>query len=611
MKLQYLANCNEMQKKAIMHESGPAMCLAGPGSGKTFVLTHRIKYLIEELSIAPSKILVITFSKAAAKEMQQRFYSIMGNQNFPVTFGTFHAIFFHMLCQHQNYSANSIISLQQKKYFLKMAIAESKTDFVFDKETIEDILQKFSYIKNSGENDCFLEIKRDEFDIKALYSIYQRILSENRKLDFDDMMLLCHKMLTEHPQILSYYQNQYQYVLIDEYQDINPIQYDMIKKLILPERNLFVVGDDDQSIYGFRGSDPSIMLRFKQDFPDGVLIAFPINYRSTGGIVKAAGRLILKNKNRYQKEFKANVQSENGVRFYEYVTVEEQQAEILNYVKEKKREGSDQRCAILLRTNLEASFWAELFTKERIPYRMKEKMKHCYDSFICRDLLCYLRLSRGSSAVSDLVTVMNRPLRYISRGCLKGTTFSFDEIKQFYHTKPYMLETINQLEYQLKWLSKMDLYAAINFIRKGIGYEDYLKTLAVEQNASYEKWLETLDALHQRMSMFQTVSMLEHHIDEYTSLISKQRMEDRQEGITIMTYHASKGLEFDEVILPSCNEGYTPHKKAIGDAGIEEERRLFYVAMTRAKKLLHICYIKGNHDRKHLISRFVKEIKQK
>ena len=223
--------------------------------------------------------------------------------------------------------------------------------------------------------------------------------------------------------------------------------------------------------------------------------------------------------------------------------------------------------------------------------------------------MCYLRLARGSCSTEDLVTIMNRPLRYLSRGCVNGKTFHFDDLKNFYYEKPYMLEKINQLEYELKWLSKMDIFSSINYIRKGIGYEDYLKTLAMEQNMSYEKWFDILNELHRRMGMFHTVSQLERHIEEYSLLLSKQHLDETNEGITIMTYHASKGLEFEEVILPNCNEGYTPHRKSEGEKGIEEERRLFYVAMTRAKKQLHICYVKGNKDNKHLVSRFVGELK--
>ena len=598
-----------MQQKAIMHESGPVMCLAGPGSGKTFVLTYHIKYLIEELNVEPSKILVITFSKAAAKEMQQRFVSIMGNQILPVKFGTFHAIFFHMLCQHQGYSANSIISLQEKKKYLKIIIQEIHSDLICDQEILEEILQKISFVKNRGIELGFKDLQMNEYDFEKIFYRYQKMLFEHRKLDFEDMMLLCQKMLNDHSQILSFYQEQFQYILIDEYQDINSVQYDIIKKLIIPKRNLFVVGDDDQAIYSFRGSDPSIMLQFKTDFPDGEIITFPINYRSVESVVNCANKLIKENKARYKKEIKAKQCHQQGIHFYEYETMEQQQADIISLIKRQKNAGIYDSCAILLRTNVEASFWAELLLKEKLSYRMKEKINNIYDSFICRDLLCYLRLARGSCSTEDLVTIMNRPLRYLSRGCVNGKTFRFDDLKNFYFEKTYMLEKINQLEYELKWLSKMDIFSSINYIRKGIGYEDYLKTLSMEHNMSYEKWFDILNELHRRMGMFHTVSQLERHIEEYSLLLSKQHLDKTNEGITIMTYHASKGLEFEEVILPNCNEGYTPHRKCEGEKGMEEERRLFYVAMTRAKKQLHICYVKGNKDNKHLVSRFVRELK--
>ena len=294
-----------MQQKAIMHESGPVMCLAGPGSGKTFVLTYHIKYLIEELNVEPSKILVITFSKAAAKEMQQRFVSIMGKQILPVKFGNFHAIFFHMLCQHQGYSANSIISLREKKKYLKIIIQEIHSDLICDQEILEEILQKISFVKNRGIESGFTDLQMNEYDLKKIFYRYQEMLFEHRKLDFEDMMLLCQKMLNDHSQILSFYQEQFQYILIDETQDMNQLQYDIMKLLAAPRNNLFMVGDDDQSIYRFRGAKPEIMLGFEKDYPQSECILLDTNYRSRKQIVESALKVINHNDNRYEKEIKA------------------------------------------------------------------------------------------------------------------------------------------------------------------------------------------------------------------------------------------------------------------------------------------------------------------
>lgn len=599
---------NSAQVAAITHEHGPVLCLAGPGSGKTFVLTHRIRYLILEKHIDPSKILVITFSKAAARQMEQRFYKLMNDQYYPVRFGTFHAIFFQILSRYEGYTTKDILTLSQKKKYLKTVLLQMDYQGRVDTESMETILSHISYMKNKYDQTRMSEMEKNIPQFRSIYRQYEKMIRREHKLDFDDMLVLCYDLLKKRPDILEEYCSQWEHVLIDEYQDINGVQYEIVKWLIKLRGNLFAVGDDDQSIYGFRGSDPSIMLRFQEDFQNGTIIPLNKNYRSTKGIVNCAKEIIRENKKRYEKEVIA-VKEGGGLALHAFASKEEEYMDLLEKLHNAKKEGCLERHACLFRTNMDASYLAELLLKEKIPYVMKEKPYNPYDHFISWDLLHYLHLKEGNRSIHEFIPVMNRPLRYISRDALNSMEkqVDLDALKRFYAGKEYMIKNIQKLEYDLLRMKKMDLFAAVNYIRKGIGYDDYLRKQAIEQNVSPDEYIKTADELQKRFGMFGSLSELEEHIDSYRETIEKTRQNrtEEEKGVHIMTYHASKGLEFDTVYLPDCNEGNIPYKKSITPEQIEEERRLFYVAVTRAKEELYISYIGGSKDNQHLVSRFL------
>lgn len=606
-KEQKMPVCNEEQKLAITHESGPVLCLAGPGSGKTFVLTHHIRYLILEKQIDPYQILVITFSKAAATEMQQRFTALMEDNYYPVRFGTFHAIFFQILSRFCGYSQKDILTIPQKKKYLKTALLQMNYQGKEDIDSVETILQQIAYVKNSADPDAIRKTGQDIPQFEEIYRHYERIIRQEHALDFEDMMLLCRRLFLTRPAVLEEYRKEIRYVLIDEYQDINPIQYEIIKLLVEPHQNLFAVGDDDQSIYGFRGSNPEIMLQFKRDFPGAAIIPFRMNYRSTNKIVEKASQLIRGNKNRYEKNISAAKEGD-GVFFCPYASKEEEYEDLLKQLRQAQTDGTISNCACLFRTNMDASYLAEYLLKEKIPYSMKEKPYNPYDHFICKDFLHYLHLKEGDRNIRDFVPVMNRPLRYLSREALFGDMVDFGQLLSFYRDKPYMKKNIQKLEYDLERMKKMDVFAAVNYIRKGIGYDEYLRKTAAERNEPAENYLKIADELQKRFALYSTVKDLEYHIENYRDIGKNQSRQDNPDGVKIMTYHASKGLEFETVYLPDCNEGTIPHKKSSTTGQIEEERRLFYVAMTRAKDNLRILYVEVNKNEKHLVSRFVKDI---
>ena len=371
------------------------------------------------------------------------------------------------------------------------------------------------------------------------------------------------------------------------------------------------MGDDDQSIYGFRGSNPAVMLRFREDFLNGTIIYLNKNYRSTKEIVDFAKTIIGENKNRYEKDVIA-VKEGDEVVLTPFPSKEEEYIDLIEKLRKAQLEGHLEQHACLFRTNIDASYLAELLLKEKISYVMKEKPYNPYDHFISRDLLHYLHLKEGDQSIHEFVPVMNRPLRYISRDALNNLEKQVDleTLKRFYAGKEYMIKNIQKLEYDLLRMKKMDLFAAVNYIRKGIGYDDYLRKYAMEQNVSPDEYMKTADELQKRFGMFGSLEELENHIDSYRETIEKNghnRTEEKK-GVHIMTYHASKGLEFDTVYLPDCNEGNIPYKKSTTPEQIEEERRLFYVAITRAKEELHISFIDEKGEKRHLVSRFLKDI---
>lgn len=610
------AGANAAQIEAITHESGPVMCLAGPGSGKTFVLTSHIRYLIKEKHIEPHHILVITFSKASATEMQKRFVTLMNDEYYPVRFGTFHSIFFHMLSKYEHYKTSDILTDSQKKKYMKTVLLQIKFQGKTDSETIENILSQISYIKNHTK-ESIPEIEKDIPQFKDIYNKYESLIRLEHKLDFDDMMLLCHKLLVDRPDILQEYKKEIEYVLIDEYQDINPIQYELVKKIIKPHNNLFVVGDDDQSIYGFRGCDPGIMLAFNEEFPMGKIITFPVNYRCTQAIVDAAGHVISNNEKRYKKTINANKITNEKVYFIAFDSKEAEYEKLVSELKEIGECNPDyyNQTACLFRTNMDASYLAEKLIKEKIPYQMKEKPYNPYEHFIAKDFLHYLHLKSGDYSIEHFVPVMNRPLRYINRDAVNTckSEIDFMELKQFYSGKEYMQEHIRKLEYDLKRMQKMDIFASINYIRKGIGYDDFLRKYVVDFGIKTEEYMKMADDIQYRMGEYASLDDLQCHINNYRERINNtlnKEKDKKNQGIHLMTYHASKGLEFDTVYLPDCNEGIIPYRKSITIEEIEEERRLFYVAMTRAKEKLKILYIDGDKDNRHLVSRFVKEAKR-
>lgn len=601
---------NPSQASAIRHKEGPMLVLAGPGSGKTLVITERTRYLIEECHISPSNILVITFTKAAATEMKERFQRRMGRVC-PVTFGTFHAVFFMILKHAYHYTAENIMKEEQKFQWIREIVTKHKLEYEDETEFLTAILGEISAVKNTGIEIAHYYSKNcAETVFRRIFNEYQEYLYRHGKIDFDDMLVYTKELFLERKDILSAWQKKYPYILIDEFQDINKIQYDVVKLLAGDSQNLFAVGDDDQSIYRFRGAKPEIMLHFKEDFKEAETVLLDTNYRSTVPIVTAAGNVIKYNKERFPKKIQAAGGDGAAVEYLLFEGQREENARIIWDIQEAIDHGANYRdFAILFRTNMQPRFLMEQLMAYNIPFRTRDSIPNLYEHWLAKDLFAYIRIAMGSRERRDFLQIMNRPKRYISRDSLDEPTVAFDVWEWYYEEQPWVAKRIGQLEHDIKVLERLSPYAAINYIRKAIGYDEFCAEYADYRRMKVEDLYDVLDELQESAKEYKDYDGWFSHIETYTKELQEvYRLQNQNmESVTLATLHSAKGLEYENVYLIDVNEGVMPYKKAVLDTEIEEERRMFYVGMTRAKKNLHLFAVKKRNNKDAEISRFIKE----
>ena len=609
---------NASQTRAIHHKNGPMLVLAGPGSGKTLVITERTKYLIEVCGIDPAQILVITFTKAAATEMKRRFQRKM-NRSCPVTFGTFHAVYFAILKHAYNYSADNIAREEQRYQCMREIIAKEHLTYEDETEFITSLLGEISLVKNSGiEIANYYSKNCAETVFRKVYRQYHEFLYKNRLIDFDDMLVYTKELFEQRADILAAWQNKYRYILIDEFQDINQVQYDVVKLLAQPANNIFIVGDDDQSIYGFRGARPDIMQSFGKEFcPE--ICKLNVNYRSKGEIIALAGRVIGHNKNRLDKKIigtEKDFKPGSAVQVQEFQGMTEQNEKIREEILVYRNRGIPYReMAVLFRTNTQARAISAKLKEYNIPFVMKEMVPNLYDHWIVRDILTYIKVACGNRERGNVMRIINRPKRYVHRNALVDAYIDLEELELFYEDKDWMVDRIVNLRADLGLIADMRPYAAVNFIRRGVGYDDYIQEYAGYRGIRAGDMYEILDELQEASKGFKDFEEWFAYIESYGEELKKQSEKSRQrdngqpeDAVLLMTMHGAKGLEFECVFIPDVNEGVTPYSKAVLTEDIEEERRMFYVAMTRAKSHLHIYYLKERFSKEVSVSRFVGEM---
>ncbi len=606
---------NKSQIQAISHMDGPAMVLAGPGSGKTTVITHRIKNLIEKAEVRPENILVVTFTKAAAISMQKRFSTLMnGGKGQLVTFGTFHSVFYKILRKSRRYEATEILSERQKTDYIREIIGRYGISSNDISELSQNIINDIGNIKGNMLNAQEYEpscCKKEEF-IKV-YNAYNLELKKDGKMDFDDILRECYLLLCENHTILEQWRELYKYILIDEFQDINRIQMNIIELLASPLNNIFVVGDDDQSIYGFRGARPEIMIEFKDYYPEAELIVLNVNYRSTQSIINVAGRVIENNKTRLDKCAHAN----NDKDFQPDIRKFRNQVEELKFVVSKIKEYENQgislsEMAILVRNNSQIQEISSFLKNRKIEAESGKHRSNIYNGMVAKDILSYVRGALkfdGTYFNEDLIYVLNKPQRYISRQVVLSVNMNISAVRRIYSKN-----NIDSFLFHIEMIRKLPPQAALSYIRKGAGYEEYLRLYAIESNIPMSGLLKQLEQLVQECSKFNT---LEHWIN---SIDSAQNSEGQNFGknssgeggtnnrINIMTMHGSKGLEFKAVFIVDANQGIIPTSKALRERDFEEERRLFYVAITRAIDYLNIYAVEERLGCPIEVSMFVEEM---
>jgi DNA helicase-2/ATP-dependent DNA helicase PcrA len=605
---------NQAQQEAVGHKDGPMLVLAGPGSGKTLVITERTKYLINKHKISEGNILVITFTRAASKEMKDRFLKTMKRSKTAVNFGTFHSVFFTILKYAYNLSVNNIIKDDERINCIKSIINKMGISYDDEKEFIAEILSEISMVKgNRIELSSYYSSSCGDEVFRRIYQEYNKKIRQANRIDFDDMLLLCYELLSQREDILRLWQDKFRYILIDEFQDINILQYDIIKLLAKPRNNLFIVGDDDQSIYRFRGARPEIMLNFPKDYPNCKKIFLNINYRSGIKIIETANKLISNNKVRYEKSLKPHKKDEARVVSCQFETMGEQNIKLVEEIYKLFKSGIPlSEMAILVRTNLGAGAIIHKLMEYNIPFFAGDNIPNIYDHWITEDLIAYMRIAMGEDGRGLYLRIINRPKRYISRECFDTSQVNFEDLYNYYEDKEWMIDRIDQLEYDLAMLAGMSPYAAIQYIRRAVGYEDFLKEYAKDRRLSEEELIDVLDEIQEGTKGFDSFVEWFEYIKQYKEELKKQAQHNTNkniDGIRIMTMHSSKGLEFETVFIVDVNEDITPHKKALLPEDIEEERRLFYVALTRAKKYLYIFSPKKRYNKDMEPSRFINELK--
>lgn len=616
----YLKGLNKEQLEAVLHEAGPCMVLAGPGTGKTTVITARVVNLIKKKVAAPENILVVTFSRAAANEMKERYAKLSASHNTKeVNFGTFHSIFYKLLRQYRGYKLEDLIDESLKFNVVRNIVRKLGVENAEDEEQIRDIIRDMEYLTSTMSDP--LSYKRDSCDIKQLRMIiggYGEFKEQSGKYDYDDILSDCYYLLRDNPKILAEIRERFKYILVDEFQDINTLQFETIKLIAEPNNNVFIVGDDDQSIYGFRGAAPDILLNFEKLYPKCKRIFLKNNYRTTKNILASALDVININKNRYKKELEAMSGQGNLPVTLEAEDFEEEARSIAARIGQMCRSGREfSDFAVIYRTNLQSRALIDAFMDAGIPFVTLDGVVTMYNHWIFKDVMSYLKLGTGLGGNRDVMRVINRPKRYISKDTMEmAEKLGGDFIQNITgHGSLNRLQINAMLEFKndLKRLGAMKPQNAVRYIRNVIGYDEYLKEYAASKGISTKGLIETIEEIESSASGFNTILLYMQHVEEVSEKLGEKDYENfGRNNVKLLTMHRAKGLEFDTVFICGSVDGLTPYIKddSAGD-DLEEERRLYYVAMTRAKRELCITVPKRRYGKAVKASRFVEEFRKK
>lgn len=603
---------NTAQQKAVCHETGPMLVLAGPGSGKTTVLLCRISRLLERGLAKPQEILALTFSKAAAEEMKSRFENLNGVSG--VSFGTFHSIFFRILRSRYGWNVEQIFQEEERRSILRNSIEAEKWDIPDLEEYISQFFSQLSLMNSELEQpNRFTPVGMPVEEFRKLYRAYEGYKERHEKLDFDDMLTQCYQLLREEVAVREYWQRKYKFILVDEFQDVNQAQFACLQILAEKHQNLFVVGDDDQSIYAFRGARPDFLLHFPTLYPAAKKVTLNTNYRSTERIVNLAERVIGNNEVRFVKNMKGIGEAGDKVTFFLAEDAAKEAAHIAEKIGRLLDEGVPlTEIAVIYRTNLQGGAFARELYKRGIPYDLRDNSGNVYEHWVAKDLLAYLLLAENEESDSALRRILNKPKRYIGKDLLaEAEAMPYTLLRSFFvcpSLKGWQEENLENLRIDLNQIRKRTPYDALKYIRKVIGYDEYLEEFAAYRRTSAQVLQEIADEIMETAKDCADVRSFREQLERLSLQMKEQSRKKGQKrnGVALMTMHGAKGLEFRAVFLPSLVEGIVPHEKGMDT--VAEERRLFYVAMTRASEKLCLSAILQRYEKERKPSRFLAEM---
>lgn len=590
------------QKEAVYIKENNVLVVAAPGSGKTTVIINRVNHLVTDLKVKLGNIIVITFTRAAADNMRNRYKNIFNREIAPF-FGTFHGLFYKILLR-EGFNI-SIIEGGIAHRIIKSTLNKYSDEVSEDK--IKEALNNISFFKTSLKNiDEFKTTMAKDIFIECLEK-YEDYKAKNGLWDFDDLSIKVVNLLKDNPEVLSKYQMMFKYMLVDEFQDCDELQIKFLK-MLNKNNSLFAVGDEDQCIYSFRGSRPEYMVSFSEIFEHAKKIYLSTNYRSNNNIVEVSKEIIKNNKSRNNKLIKANKDSVGVINFRTPYDERTQGEDIANIIEKSIDSLSDN--AILYRTNMEARSIIDTFTRRRIPFILLDKGYNFFEHFICKDILSYLRLSIDINSKENFLSIINKPFRYVSKANLEYIKSSieykspFDILIEKRDTPPYQAKKLDELKRDILYLNKISLSGAIQYIISELNYIDYLKDYGERYNQSIEELEDIVEEFKVAADGLKTIVELLSHVERVKEKIEESK--EVQDGVILSTIHGVKGMEFKNVFIINSTEEIIPHKSSM-EENIEEERRLFYVAVTRAIDNLYIFSPKTQKGKFKDISRFVLE----
>ena len=600
---------DKYQMKAVESEDRNALIVAAPGSGKTTVIINKVNHLVSNKKIQNGKIIIITFTKAAAQNMKKRYEDAFNRDTSPF-FGTFHGLFYKMLLRTgknieivEGSIVHKIVSNVLSKYFDEV-----------NEDKIKEVINNISLYKTSR-----LDLK--EFKPSLTKEIFEEALEnyelykkQYNKLDFDDLAIEVLELLRKDKNMLSSYRKLFKYILVDEFQDCDEMQVDFLKLINEGEENyLFAVGDEDQCIYSFRGSKPEYMVSFDKIFKGGKKYYLSINYRSRKNIVEKSKDVITFNKERNNKEIKWNRDYEGIIKWYASYNEKLQAENLVDIISENKNLGDRyEDNAVLYRTNMESMSIIEVLTKRKIPFTLLDREYNFFEHFICKDIIAYLKLSTNPLNRESFLRIINKPFRYISKGNIayiknyEREDNPFDIIINKQDTPPFQKKKLDELKRDINYLNKISLSSAIAYIVMDLGYIDHLKAYAEKFNQSIEDLEDIVEEFKLSAEGFKTIFEFLAHIEEVSKTIEESKKKAKREGVILSTIHGVKGMEFKNVYIINCCEDTIPHSSS-KDTNLEEERRLFYVGMTRAIDNLYLFSPRNRRGQFKDVSRFIIE----